>query len=185
MNSNPPGVQEFRDDGEGKNFLLGNSSRIGKVLIYGHRNTISIGERCRIAGQIVIKCNDGHISIGDDTTSMGIMLHMHETSRISIGRDCMFSGGIWLDTSDNHSILDLETGRRINPSKPIEIGDHVWIGRMTTILKGSTIGSDSIIGAGSVVRGTIPPNVIAAGSPAQVVREGVTWDRRRLPLEGR
>ena len=65
MNSNPPGVQEFRDDGEGNNFLLGNSSRIGKVLIYGHRNTISIGERCRIAGQIVIKCNDGHISIGD------------------------------------------------------------------------------------------------------------------------
>ena len=61
MNSNPPGVQEFRDDGEGNNFLLGNSSRIGKVLIYGHRNTISIGERCRIAGQIVIKCNDGPI----------------------------------------------------------------------------------------------------------------------------
>ncbi|MCZ0963459.1 acyltransferase [Paracoccus benzoatiresistens] len=113
---------------------------------------------------------------------MQLMLHMHESSQIIIGRDCMFSGGIWMDSSDNHSILDVASGKRINPCKPITIGDHVWVGRQSTILKGSVIGSHSVIGAGSMVRGVIPPNCIAAGSPAKVIRTGVTWDRRRLPV---
>lgn len=175
------GVRYFYDDGQENVISIGEGSQVDRIIINGHRNSIKIGARCKIAGQIVIKCSDGLVEIGDFTTSMGVMIHMHEASSIVIGQDCMFSGGIWLDTSDNHSIIDVKTGRRINPCKPIEIGDHVWVGRMVTILKGAVIGKDCIIGAGSLVKGSIPPNSIAAGSPAQVVRSGVTWDRRRLP----
>ncbi|WP_103172223.1 acyltransferase [Paracoccus sp. SY] len=182
MTQHFPGVEAFSDKGQDNVVSLGEGSRVTRIVIEGHRNTIKIGARCRLAGQIVVRCNDGHIEIGEDTTSMRIMLHMHEPSRIVIGRDCMFSGGIWLDSSDNHSIIDLASGKRINPSKPITIGDHVWVGREVTILKGSVIGSHSIIGASSMVRGVIPPNCIAVGSPAKVIRTGVTWDRRRLPI---
>ncbi|WP_103174735.1 acyltransferase [Paracoccus sp. SY] len=181
MVDTPKGVEDFTVRGEGNLVTLGDGSRCTRILVIGHRNTIRVGARCRLNGQIVIKCDDGLIEIGDETSSMGIRLHMHETSHIVIGRDCMFSGGISMDTSDNHSIIDVASGKRINPCKPIAIGDHVWVGQHSTILKGATIGSHSVIGAGSIVRGAIPDNSLAVGSPAKVIRSGVTWDRRRLP----
>lgn len=55
-------------------------------------------------------------------------------------------------------------------TQPVIIGDHVWIGDQTIILKGVTIGSNSIIGAGSVVTSSIPSNVLAAGNPCKVIR---------------
>jgi acetyltransferase-like isoleucine patch superfamily enzyme len=54
--------------------------------------------------------------------------------------------------------------------EPVKIGDDVWIGAQSIILAGSTIGSGSVIGAGSVVKGVIPPNCLAAGSPARIIR---------------
>lgn len=182
MVSKPEGVENFMVKGEGNLITLGEGSRLTRIHIDGHRNRIRIGARCRLNGQIVIKCDDGLIEIGDETSSMGLRLHMHESSQIIIGRDCMFSGGISMDTSDNHSIIDVASGKRINPCKPIAIGDHVWVGQHSTILKGATIGSHSVIGAGSIVRGVIPDHSLAVGSPAKVIREGVTWDRRRLPV---
>lgn len=182
MVSKPEGVENSMVKGEGNVITLGEGSRLTRVHIEGHRNRINIGARCLLNGQIIIKCSDGLIEIGDATTAMGIKIHMHESSRIIIGRDCMFSGGIWMDTSDNHSIIDVASGKRINPCKPIEIGEHVWVGQQSTILKGATIGSHSIIGAGSMVRGVIPDHSLAVGSPAKVIRDGVTWDRRRLPV---
>lgn len=80
-----------------------------------------------------------------------------------------------ISVSDIHSIVDLATGARINPARDIQVGERVWVGQRVLILKGSQIGDGSIIGAGSVVTGTIPKNVIAAGAPARVIRQGVTW----------
>jgi maltose O-acetyltransferase len=54
---------------------------------------------------------------------------------------------------------------------PVEIGDNVFVGMGVKILKGSTIGDDSVIGAGAVVTGDIPAGVVAAGNPARVIRE--------------
>lgn len=53
--------------------------------------------------------------------------------------------------------------------EPVRIGDDVWIGARVTILPGADIGNGAVIGAGSVVRGKIPPMVVAAGNPARVV----------------
>ena len=178
----PDGVEHFADTGQDNVVTLGEDAKVTRIVVEGHRNTIRIGARCRLNGQIVVKCADGLIEIGEATTSMGLRLHMHESSQVVIGRDCMFSGGIFMDPSDNHSIIDVASGKRINPSKPITIGDHVWVGQQVTILKGTVIGSHSIVGAGSIVRGVVPPNTLVAGSPARVIRSGVTWDRRRLPV---
>ena len=54
--------------------------------------------------------------------------------------------------------------------KPVSIGENVFIGCNSIILKGATIGDNTTIGAGSVVSGTIPANCIAAGNPARVIK---------------
>ena len=63
--------------------------------------------------------------------------------------------------------------RKLTQGEPIRIGDRVWIGEFVTILPGVTIGEGAIIGAMSVVTHDIPPNTIALGSPARVVKR---WD---------
>ena len=85
-----------------------------------------------------------------------------------------------ITTSDMHSILDLETNQRINPARDISIGDKVWIGQRAMILKGAKIGRGSVIGASAIVSGEVPENCVAAGNPARVIRQKISWDMRIL-----
>lgn len=90
---------------------------------------------------------------------------------IRIGDHVFISKGVMIRDSDSHFIV----GQEDKISEPIVIGNNVWIGMRVMILKGVTIGDGSVIAAGSVVTRDVPPNCIAAGIPARVVREGVTW----------
>jgi tetrahydrodipicolinate N-succinyltransferase len=83
---------------------------------------------------------------------------------------------------DGHPIFDVRTGLRVNPSRSITIGDHVWLGRFATVLGGVSIGEGTVIGYGSVVTRNIPNNCVAAGSPARVVRRDIAWERPHLSL---
>ena len=60
-------------------------------------------------------------------------------------------------------------------SKPIEIGDHVWLCEHSTIMPGVKVGSGSVVAAHSLVTHDVPPNCLVMGSPARVVRTGVQW----------
>lgn len=60
-------------------------------------------------------------------------------------------------------------------TKPITIGNHVWIGMNVTILKGVTIGDGAVIAAGSVVTRDIPANTLGAGVPCKVIKENIEW----------
>lgn len=100
-----------------------------------------------------------------------------EEQDVVIGNDCLISFGIWVRTADPHLIYDCATCTRINPSRNIVVGDHVWIGQAATILKNTIIGSGSIIGATSLVSGKrIPSNTSWGGNPAKQIRSGVFWD---------
>lgn len=96
------------------------------------------------------------------------------TCSIKIGNDVKIGGGCHFFTTDFHS-LNAET-RKSNHDKdnranaPIIIDDNVFIGAGTTVLKGVTIGANSIIGAASVVTKDIPTNQIWAGNPARFIR---------------
>ncbi|MDO9428660.1 MAG: acyltransferase [Methylobacterium sp.] len=100
----------------------------------------------------------------------------HERATIRIGAFCLFGPGCRIASSDVHKVLDVVTRERLNPAGDITIGDHVWAAGGATILRNAVIGRDSVIGAGSLVRGTFPTNVSLAGVPARVVRTGVTWE---------
>ena len=75
----------------------------------------------------------------------------------------------------NSAIFNIEN-ERINPEKDIYLGENIWIGCNTTILKGTSLKRDIIIGAGSVVATKINEvGVVLAGNPARIIKKDVTW----------
>jgi len=86
--------------------------------------------------------------------------------RIYIGNKTLIGDQTLILDSNWHGI----DGNNVE-SGAVEIGDHVWIGERVIILKGVTIGDDSIIGAGSVVTKDVSKNVIVAGNPAKYIRK--------------
>ena len=101
---------------------------------------------------------------------------LSEAKNVVIGNDCLLSYHVIFRVSDGHAIYDSESKDRINYSKSIYIGDHVWLGQNTMIFKGVQIGSGSIIGAGSIVSNKIiPSNTTYAGSPVRLIKEDTFW----------
>lgn len=101
---------------------------------------------------------------------------MLDANTITIGDHVLVGPRVGLYTA-NHAI---DAGERIAGgcyARPIVIGDGVWVGGNVDIMGGVTIGENSIIGAGSVVTKSIPPNVIAAGTPCRVIREITEQDK--------
>lgn len=101
---------------------------------------------------------------------------LSESQNIIIGEDCLFSYGISVRVADAHLIYHTKTKERLNYSKSIYIGDHVWLGQNAMILKGTHIGSGSIIGANSVLSNKfVPSNTTFAGSPARLTKQDTFW----------
>jgi acetyltransferase-like isoleucine patch superfamily enzyme len=95
--------------------------------------------------------------------------------KIEIGNNVNFGGNVAIYDTDFHSLnskvrINPETDRKGTISKPIKIGDNVFIGAHTTILKGLSIGDNVIVGACSVVTKNVPANEIWAGNPAKFIR---------------
>ena len=124
--------------------------------------------------------NDAALCIGEDNyfnqgnEPMHIILS--EQKHFLMGSYCNFSFNVWVRNADPHLIYSAETKERLNPTKSVYIGDHVWLGQNVTLLKGTQIGSGSIIGAGAVVSGKkIASNTIWAGNPARQIKDKIFW----------
>lgn len=146
----------------------------------GHNNKVYIGENVSMHRQwcLGVGCT---IKIGNKTTSTNpVYITVAEHTTLSIGEDCMFATNNQIRTDDAHPIYDVYTGKRLNTSKDIIIGDHVWIAYGATIFGGTQIGNGSIIGAYSVVKKCFPNNCVIAGVPAKVVRKDVFWERNNV-----
>ena len=158
---------------------VGVGAKIGAdIQIMGTGCVVEIGAHCDLTG--VIRIHEGvtgRVTIGSHTTATGVAIELHEDGEVKIGHDCMFSYDVRLDTSDVHPIFDRITGDRLNPPRPVEIGDHVWLGARVILLKGARIGDGAVVGAGSVVKGKVPPGVIVSGAPAKIVRRDIEWRR--------
>jgi len=117
------------------------------------------------------RAENAEIRIGDNCGITGGSIIAAE--RIDIGDRVLIGGNCLITDTDFHP-LD-KSARFQDPksitSKPVIIADDVFIGTQSILLKGTEIGSGSIIGAGSVVSGKIPPQVVAAGNPAVVIRK--------------
>lgn len=92
---------------------------------------------------------------------------------IEIGEGTMISDDVRIQDSDNHNVI--VNGVENVSTKPIIIGDKVWIGKNVLILKGVTIGNGAIVAAGSVVVKNVAVGTLVAGNPAKVIKENVEW----------
>lgn len=137
---------------------------------------VFIGNCVRVNGSISLT-KDCCCYIDDDSSFGGVSLRIYEATNIIIGRDCMFSWSIWAGTCDYHPIMDINSNNRLNFSKSIYIGDHVWCGQEAGISKGVFIASGSVIGAKSMVVKQCYSNTINAGNPAKQIKNDIFWLR--------
>ena len=144
-------------------------------------SSIVIGDRCELrsarwSNQIGINrpCmittlgRGARLRIGDDCGFSGAVVAA--ASEILIGNRVLVGANVTITDTDWHG-LQPDARRQPGDSEPVHIGDGVWLGLNVIVMKGVTIGRDSVIGAGSVVSASIPAGVIAAGQPARVLRE--------------
>jgi acetyltransferase-like isoleucine patch superfamily enzyme len=94
-----------------------------------------------------------------------------EHHSITIGKRCFIGANVEIIDSDFHGIKVSDRGTsNSSKSKSVVIGDDVFIGSNVKIMKGVVIGVGSVITNGSIVVGEIPPNVVAGGNPAKVIK---------------
>lgn len=173
-----------RNNGKNNHIIVESGAKVCYCTfsINGDNNTIHIKKNTVINGCVFFADDDlNEIRIGENSTFTGkTELIVTEGTKLTIGNDCMFAYGIVVRTGDHHSILD-GMNERINLSKDIVIGNHVWIAQNAFLLKGVKIEDNCIIGACSVVTKSFQgKNLILAGNPARVIRADVSWERERL-----
>lgn len=125
------------------------------------------------------------VSIGNGCSFEGLQLCCyHYGTSVTIGENCMFSGGIYLMGSDTHPAYNYETKEICNKAKyGISVGNHCWVGSSVTFLKDSAIADDCIVGWGAIVNKKFDKeHCVIAGSPAKIVKEGVTWSTQDAKL---
>lgn len=159
---------------------------LNKVTFYirgnGHRIILKENVVFTRGGEIWFEDNNGYLIIGENTTIENAHIAVTEdNSSIIIGNDCMLSYDIDIRTGDSHTIIDLNNNKRINYADNIKIGNHVWIGAHCTLLKGSLVNDNSVIGTGSILTKKIDEkNVILTGIPAKISKRNINWCRERI-----
>jgi len=152
----------------GNNCLIRN---IGTIILGNHvsLNSYVRGEMSR-AGLFTYTDN-ASIQIGNNTIISGACVHSRKG--ISIGDNCLIGAGAIIIDNNSHSISvdpSIRHSRQDIDESEILIGNNVWIGFRSLVMKGVNIGDNSIVAAGSVVTKDIPPNTIVGGNPARHVK---------------
>lgn len=146
------------------------------AVIFPRAQLLRYPGNIRIGADAILK-SDAHlcpcrptatVSVGARTT-IGFHTFVYASERIDIGDDCMIAPFVYIVDSDHGIALGTNMNSQPNVTRPISIGNDVWIGAKAVILSGSTIGSGAIIAAGSVVRGNVPPGTIYGGIPAKEI----------------
>lgn len=123
----------------------------------------------------IISCVGGVMTVGDNFAVSGNTSFVCY-KEITIGRDVQFAWDSLVMDSDAHKIYNQE-GVRMNEDKPVIIGDKVWLACQNTVLKGSMIGNNCVVGANSLLnKAYAEDGVIIAGSPARIVKRISGWE---------
>lgn len=136
----------------------------GQITIRGER--IDIGRGSTL-------CVSGNCYLGDHFTITGKGTIICKKS-ISMGSGVLISWDTLLMDTDYHTITD-DQGIVINEDKPITLGNNVWVGCRTTILKGTSIPSNSVVAAGSVISGRMEEGNSIYTSDRKILKRNISW----------
>jgi len=158
---------------------------IGLPVIFKQKNAeLIIGDNCIVKSDflsnlvglyqrtIIVAREKGKIRIGNNVGISGATIYSKEL--IQIGNYTNIGGNVKILDHDFHPI-EAEARKRNNMDlvrkKAIIIGENVFIGCNSIVLKGTELGDNSVVGAGSVVSGKFPANVVIAGNPARIIKK--------------
>jgi acetyltransferase-like isoleucine patch superfamily enzyme len=145
----------------------------GKVIIKNQGGKLHVGERVRIQGDIVPVefgiGENGSLDIGE-RTYINYGTSISATDLVRIGPECNIGTYVMI-MDNNFHCLEPERRQERPPSSPIILEENVWLGGRVIVLGGVTIGTGSVVGAGSVVTHDIPQRSLAVGVPAKVIRQ--------------
>ena len=164
-------------DFKGKNnivFFAGGSSNVN-IIFPGNNGLVFIGKGIWFGSGSIRVPNSGMCFMDDTSSFGGTHFRVLEAKNIIVGRRILVSWNTWLSTCDHHLIMDSQTNDRINFSKSIYIGDHVWCGQDTAISKGSFVASGAVIGAKSLATKLYFSNTVNAGNPAKELKNNIFW----------
>lgn len=142
------------------------------TLLIGTNNMLGYAPAPRLGnGEILLQPRDrnARIVIGNHN-SFSNNVSLVAMGEIEIGNRCLIGDQVTILDCDFHEISPLRRLNGVGPIEPVVIGDNVWLGSRVMVLKGVSIGENSVVAAMSVVTKSIPPNSIAAGNPARVIR---------------
>lgn len=154
------------------------------LRLWGSGGLLFIGPGSSLRHGSVALGGASTIVLEGEATAVGAFeLQARNGGSIVAGHDQLWATAITLQTDDMHAIRDASSGQRLNGfGGHIRIGRHVWLGRDSVVLGGAVLGRDTVVGLGSIVTaGDHPDGVVLAGTPAKVVRTGITWSRDDLP----
>jgi len=127
----------------------------------------SLGEGVEIRPPF--RCDYGsNIRIGARTFANFNLVAL-DVASITIGEDVQIGPNVQLLTPTHPTEPELRRAK-LEAAKPIVIGDNVWLGGGVTVLPGVTVGENTVVGAGAVVIHDLPPDVVAVGNPARIVK---------------
>ena len=163
------------------NIGRGSRLRIGFALEAAAASCVHVGKGAQLTirgtvqifrGTTVLVNDGGRLEIGtrsyiNDCATITCFEH------VEIGSDCAIS---WRTNILDANVHELAVSGQPRPrSRPVSIGDAVWIGTGATILPGVAIGDGAVVGAGSVVAHDVPPGSLVAGNPARIIHQRVSW----------
>lgn len=144
-----------------------------RVRVLKKNALITIGRKVQLHRDVKLSAwgNEwfSEIIIGDNT-SIGDRTEIHAGKKVEIGSGCNIAWDVCIMDRDYHKF-----NSKIEEIQPVKIGDNVWIGCNSLILKGVTIGNGSVVAAGSVVTKDVPPNTLVGGNPAKILKEDIYW----------
>lgn len=150
-------------------------SRIPANLYISQNGEANFGTSVSVGPGVNIIVKEGaKLTVGNGTYFTSDS-HIEIAKFVEIGANCAISWGTTIIDSDHHQIITT-TGQLKSESENVLIKDHCWIGCNVTILKGTELGENCIVAAGSVVKGKFPPNSLIAGVPGKVVKSEINWE---------
>lgn len=137
---------------------------------------VKFNGRCGIAKGCDILIGKNPIVHFGNGFSAGKNLYLSSNEGVSFGEDVLLGWNVAIRDSDGHSII--ANGEKKPSEKAISIGNHVWIGSDSTLLKGSTVKENTVIATKAVVTKPFDEvNIVIGGFPAKIIERGVNWER--------
>ncbi len=131
---------------------------------------IAIGSGVFIGRNSILSCKNGDIVLGDGA-NIGFNCEVFSGARVEIGARVMLAAYTYVIGGGHaYDRMDVSPLEQARTAVGVTVGEGAWLGAGVKVLDGTSVGANSIVGAGAVVTKAIPENSVAAGIPAEVLR---------------